>query len=183
MAPQGVLVRIRLAAQGRCAPVHSVVQRAYQMTDSDNPATGIPAGTLQIDPEEGFGPHIAECFLDLYGEDSVFATATVDCLTHGFVRVLIKSGRLSADHVPIRYGTPAMRESLENLLEALESRGLDKPFLLLMRSAVGREEPQHFLSVASSVLGTELVTSWLRRLEQEDYAGANAFLAAPLDER
>jgi hypothetical protein len=147
-------------------------------SDKGNPSTGIPAGTIQIDPVEGFGPHIAECFLNLYGEDSVFVTATVDCLTYRFIRTLIKSGRLSADHVAIQYGTPAMRESLENFLEALASRGLDTPSVLLVRSAVGHEEPQHFLTVASSLLGTELVASWLRRLELEDYAGATTCLAA-----
>jgi len=137
---------------------------------------GAPPGTLQVNPAEGFGPHIAGPFLGQYGEGSVFVTATVDRLTHRFVAALKKSGKLPNDYVPVQYGPPEMRETLENLLNALTALGVDKPSVLLMRSAVGHEEPQRFIMVASSVLGNGLVTSWLHRLELEDYAGANSAL-------
>lgn len=143
------------------------------VSDKQNP----PAGTIQVDPEEGFGPHVTERFLDFYGEGSVFVTATVDCLNHRFASVLMKSGGLPADHVALQYGTPEMRGSLESLLKALAIQGLSKPPVLLMRSATGYEEPQQFISTASSILGAELVTNWMHLLEQEDYAGADALLS------
>ena len=37
--------------------------------------TGVPAGTIQINPEQGFRPHLSDAFLDLYGEDTCFGAA------------------------------------------------------------------------------------------------------------
>ena len=136
-----------------------------------------PPDTVSIDPEQGFGPHITEAFLDLYGEDSVFVSATVDCLTCRFVGVLVRAGKLSADFEPIQYGSPEMLQALEGFLKVLAARGLENPSTALMRSALGYEGPQTFLATASSVLGGELVVCWLQLLEQEDYAGAAALLA------
>ncbi|MCK9490154.1 MAG: hypothetical protein M0Q42_12335 [Xanthomonadales bacterium] len=136
-----------------------------------------PAGTLQIDPQQGFGPHLSDAFLDLYGEDSVFVNAAVDLLTWQFVAVLIKAEKLPADFVPIQYGTPEMRHTLDALLKTLAGRGLEKPSTALMRSAVGQEQPQAFQTAASTLLGYDLVSRWLQRLEQHNYAGADALLA------
>ena len=143
---------------------------------SERPA-GTPAGTLQIDPEQGFGPHLSDAFLDLYGEDSVFVNAAVDLLTWQFIAVLIKAQKLPADFVAIQYGTPEMRHALGVFLNTLAGRGLEKPSAALMRSAVGQEQPQAFQTSASTLLGYDLVSRWLQRLEQQDYAGAAALLA------
>jgi hypothetical protein len=132
---------------------------------------------ISVDPDEGFGPHLSEAFLACYGEESVFVTAAVDCLNHRFNRVLLKSGKVPADHKVVQYGEPAMRKALEQLLSALGKRGVDNPPTALLRSATGYEGPQAFLVRASSVLGNDLVANWLNRLEQEDYAGATALLA------
>lgn len=149
------------------------------MTDSDQgapPARALPA-RIEIDPDEGFGPHMAGLFLEYYGTHSLFVTATVDCLTQRFTRVLIKSGRFPEDHACVQYGDPGMRASLENLLAALSGQGLDNPPVLLMRSATGYEDPQSFLETASTFLGADVVANWLRRLELEDYVGADSLLA------
>ena len=138
---------------------------------------GVPAGTIQIDPEKGFGPHVSDAFLDLYGEDSVFVTATVDCLTWRFVRVLVRAEKLPADFEPIQYGSAEMRQALDGFLKALSVRGLENPPTSLMRSAVGQEQPQAFLAAAGGFLGHGLVGRWLQLLEQQDYAGATALLA------
>ena len=140
--------------------------------------TGVPAGTIQIDPEQGFGPHLSDAFLELYGEDSVFVTATVDLLTWQFVAVLIKAEKLPADFVAVQYGTPEMRHALDAFLKTLAGRGLEKPSTSLMRSAVGHEQPQAFQVAAGTLLGYDLVARWLQRLEQQDYAGVTALLAA-----
>lgn len=132
---------------------------------------------ISVDPDEGFGPHLSEAFLGCYGEDSVFVTAAVDCLNHRFNRVLLKSGKVPADHKAVQYGEPAMRDALEQLFEALGKQGLDNPPTALLRSATGYEEPRAFLASAGSVLSESVVTNWLYRLEQEDYAGAAALLA------
>ena len=138
---------------------------------------GVPAGTIQIDPEQGFGPHVSDAFLDLYGEDSVFVTASVDFLTWRFVGVLVRAEKLPADFEPVQYGTPEMRQALDVFLKALSARGLENPPTLLMRSALGHEQPQAFQSAASALLGYDLVGRWLQLLEQQDYAGATALLA------
>jgi hypothetical protein len=143
---------------------------------SERPA-GVPAGTIQIDPEQGFGPHISDAFLDLYGEDSVFVTATVDLLTWQFVGVLIKAEKLPADFVAVQYGTPEMRHALSALLKSLAGRGFEKPSTSLMRSAVGHDQPQAFQAAAGTLLGHDVVSRWLQRLEQQDYAGVTALLA------
>ena len=140
--------------------------------------TDVPAGTIQIDPEQGFGPHLSDAFLELYGEDSVFVTATVDLLTWQFVAVLIKAEKLPADFVAVQYGTPEMRHALDAFLKTLAGRGLEKPSTSLMRSAVGHEQPQAFQAAAGTLLGYDLVARWLQRLEQQDYAGVTTLLAA-----
>jgi hypothetical protein len=143
---------------------------------SERPA-GVPTGTIQIDPEQGFGPHLSDAFLNLYGEDSVFVTATVDLLTWQFVAVLIKAEKLPADFVAVQYGAPEMRHALDAFLKTLAGRGLEKPSTLLMRSAVGHEQPQAFQAAAGTLLGYDLVARWLQRLERQDYAGVAALLA------
>jgi len=142
----------------------------------DRPS-GTPLGTIQIDPDQGFGPHMTEAFLNLYGADSVFVTATVDSLTWRFAGVLVRAQKLPPDFEPVQYGTPEMRQALDAFLKALGTRGLDNPPTALMRSATGHEQPQAFLLVASSLLGDNLVANWLRLMEQENYAGATALLA------
>ena len=141
----------------------------------DQPS-GTPAGTIKIDPDQGFGPHVTEAFLSLYGEDSVFVTATVDSLTWRFVSVLIRAKELPTDFEAVQYGTPEMRQALDAFLTVLSTRGLDNPPTALMRSATGHEQPQAFLLSASSLLGDNLVASWLRLMEREDYVGATALL-------
>lgn len=148
------------------------------MTNSnqqDAPA-GTPEGTIPVDPDEGFGPHIVDSFLERYGEESVFVTATVDCLTYRFIQVLARAGKLPEEHHTPQYGAPAMREALEQLLSVLGSRGMDKPAIVLMRAAIGHEGPSSFLEAASMVLGTALVEDWLFKLEREDYVGAGSLL-------
>lgn len=149
------------------------------MTDSDRP--GAPSDTLpkviSVDPDEGYGPHISESFLERYGEESVFVTAAVDCLNFRFNRVLVRAGKVPGDHKAVQYGTPAMRDAIEQLLHALGKQGFDNPPTALLRSATGYEEPQTFLAKAGTLLGSGLVADWLGRLEQEEYAGAAALLA------
>ncbi len=149
------------------------------MTDFDRP--GPPSDSLpkliSVNPDEGFGPHITDSFLELYGEESVFVTATVDCLNYRFNSVIVRAGKISEDHKAVQYGEPAMREAIELLLQALGNKGLDNPPTVLLRSATGYEEPQTFLTIAGSLLGADLVSNWLGRLEQEDYVGAAALLA------
>ncbi len=142
----------------------------------ENRPSDAPPGTIQIDPEQGFGPHMAEAFLERYGEDSVFVTATVDCLTWRFIGVLTKAGKLPTDHEPIQYGSPEMRGAIEALLKALSTCGMDKPVVALMRSATGHEQPQAFELAAAGLLGNHLIDNWLHLLEKEDYAGAAALL-------
>jgi hypothetical protein len=137
-----------------------------------------PPGYISIDPDEGFGPHMSEAFLDRYGTDSVFVTATVDCLTWRFIRLLVNGGNLSSDFEPLQYGCPEMREALEALLEVLAVRGLETPFLVLMQSAAGRKPPQAFEDAATALLGAPLFADWLRLLEQENYAAAAQRLVA-----
>jgi len=120
---------------------------------------------------------MAEEFLDLYGEDSVFVTATVDCLTWRYLKVLIKAEKIPEDFEPTQYGSPEMRQALEVFLKALAARGLEKPSVTLMQSAVGHEQPRAFQATAGALLGRDLVARWLHLLEQEDYAGATALLA------
>jgi hypothetical protein len=139
--------------------------------------TDLPAGAIQIDPDYGFGPHISDAFLDLYGEDSVFVTAAVDLLTWQFIAVLIRAGKLPADFVPVQHGSPEMRDSLGALLKTLSSRGLEKPSTSLMRSAVGHQQPQAFQAAAGALLGYDVVARWLQLLEQQDYAGMTTLLA------
>ena len=139
--------------------------------------SGTPSETIQVNPDEGFGPHMADAFLSLYGENSVFVTATVDCLTRRFINVLIKADKLPPDSEPVQYGAVEMREALESFLQTLSARGSDRPSIALMRSAVGHEQPQTFQRMAAALLGSDLVDRWLRLLEQEDYAGASALLA------
>lgn len=148
------------------------------MTGSNegDPSIGPPPGVIPIDPVEGFGPHISDEFIYHYGEESVFVTATVDCLTTRFVGVLRRAGRVPEDHVAVQHGPPEMREALEQLLACLTAQGLDKPHTLLMRSAVGHEAPQSFMDEAGSLLGEELLAIWLRQLEGEDYLSAKALL-------
>jgi hypothetical protein len=121
---------------------------------------------------------MAAAFLDLYGEDSAFITATVDSLTWRFVGVLVRADKLPPDFEPIQYGPPEMRQALDRFLKALAARGLDNPPMVLMRSAVGREPPETFQVMAGSLLGATVVAHWLHLIEQEDYAGATALLAA-----
>ncbi len=135
-----------------------------------------PPGTIQIDPDEGFGPHLAQSFLDWYGEDSVFAAATADCLTWRFVKVLVRAGKLPAEHQPHVYGSPELCEALEALLDALSTRGLEKASVLLLQSAVGRADAHAFQTAAGYVLGNDLIQRWLVLLEQADPAGATALL-------
>jgi len=120
---------------------------------------------------------MTEAFLSLYGEDSVFVTATVDSLTWRFVGVLVRAKKLPPDFEPVQYGTSEMRQALDTFLRTLSTRGLDKPPTVLMRSATGHEQPQAFLLAASSLLGDNLVANWLRLMEGENYAGATALLA------
>ena len=143
----------------------------------DRPS-GTPAGTIHINPEEGFGPHISEAFLGFYGEDSAFVTATVDSLTHRFLNVLIQAEKLPPDHMQIQYGSTEMREALDRLLQTLTSRGANGPSVILMRSAVGHDAPQAFERMAGDLLGSELLSNWFSLLEKEDYAGAEALLVA-----
>ncbi len=145
--------------------------------ESKRPA-GIPAGNIQIDPEDGFGPHLSDAFLDRYGEESVFVAATADLLTWKFVAVLIKAEKLPTDFAAIQYGSPEMRNALDAFLETLAGRGMEKPSTSLMQSAVGRQQPQAFLAAAGALLGYDLVTRWLQRLELQDVAGVAALLAA-----
>jgi len=143
----------------------------------DEKPSGTPDGTIQIDPDEGFGPHVTEAFLDLYGEHSVFACATVDLLTWRFVRVLVRAEKLPTQFEPPQYGPPEMRQSLDKLLRALTAQGHDNPPAALMRSATGHEPPEAFQLAAATLIGHDLVTSWLHLLEQQDYAGTSALLA------
>lgn len=138
---------------------------------------GVPAEAIRINPEDGFGPHVSDEFLNHYGEDSIFVTAAVDLLTWQFVGVLIKAQRLPQTFQPVEYGTPEMRTTLGVLLKTLGARGLEKPSSALMRAALGREPADAFEVAAGAVLGPDLVGSWLKRLEQRDYAGATALLA------
>ena len=149
------------------------------MIDSDRatPPTELMPATIQIDPDEGFGPHICARFLECYGSDSVFVTATVDCLTQRFTRALINSGNLSEGHPWVQYGDSDMRESLEILIAVLSAQGLANAPVLLMRSATGYEGPRSFLEAAVVLLGADMVAEWHRLLELEDYAGANSVLA------
>ena len=139
---------------------------------------GMPDGTLNIDPDQGFGPHMKEEFLDFYGVDSVFVTSTVDCLTHRFLNVLIKAKKIPSDHARIQYSSNDMREALESLLEALSSRGVEKPAIALMRSAVGQDDARAFERMAGTQLGSDLLNEWFRLLERENYLGAKALLVA-----
>lgn len=143
----------------------------------ENPPSDTPSAYISIDPDEGFGPHMSEAFLDCYSAGSVFVTATVDCLTWRFVRLLITGGNLPPDFEPLQYGSPEMRETLEALLEALAGRGLETPFLVLMQSAAGRKPPQAFEDEAVALLGAPLIADWLRLLERENYAAATQRLA------
>lgn len=143
----------------------------------DERPKGIPEGTIQIDPEEGFGPHITEAFLDLYGEYSVFAAATVDLLTWRFVGVLVKADKLPMDFEPPQYGPPEMRKALDGLLKALTAQGHENSVAALMRSALGRQPPQAFQIAAGTLLGNDLIVRWLQLLEQQDHAGATALLS------
>lgn len=148
------------------------------MTDSneqDMPA-GTPEGTISVDPDEGFGPYIKDGFLELYGEESVFVTATVDCLTFRFIGVLVRAGKLPKEHYAPQYGTSAMREALEHLLSVLGSRGMEKPAVALMRAAVGHDEPGAFVEAAGTILGAGVVAEWRVKLERGDYAGAASLL-------
>ncbi|GAB2524815.1 hypothetical protein GCM10027188_29700 [Lysobacter humi (ex Lee et al. 2017)] len=135
-----------------------------------------PPGTIPVDPEEGFGPHLTDAFLEAYGEDSVFVTATVDLLTWRFVRVLVKAGKLPEEFEPPQFGPPEMRRALAGLITKLSERGQDRPAVSLMRSAIGHEHPLAFQNVARAVLGEGVVASWLACLEREDYARAEALL-------
>ncbi len=152
-------------------------QTDHHIVHEEDPPRGVPPGTIQIDPSEGFGPHMSEDFLDLYGEGSVFVTATVDCLTWRYIKVLIKAEKLSEDFEPTQYGSPEMRQTLEAFLKALAICGLEKPSVTLMRSALGREQPRAFQDTAGALLGSDLVARWLHLLEQEDYAAAMALLS------
>lgn len=149
------------------------------MTDSDRPSTPseVLPKVIPLDPDVGYGPHIASGFLERYGEDSVFVTATVDCLNYRFNRVLVRASKVPEDHKAVQYGDPAMREAIEQLLLVLGNQGFDNPPTALLRSATGYEEPQTFLGSAGSLLGSDVLSNWLDRLEQEDYAGAAALLA------
>jgi len=144
--------------------------------EEDSPPDA-PPSTIQIDPNEGFGPDLSEAFLDLYGEDSIFVTATVDFLTWRYVDVLVKARKLPEDFEPPQYGSPEMRQTLAHLLKVLAARGLEKPPIELMQSAVGHKQPRMFQARASATLGSDLVARWLHLLEQQDYAGATALLA------
>lgn len=135
-----------------------------------------PPGNIRINPEQGFGPHMAEAFLERYGEDSIFVTATVDCLTWRFIGVLTKAGELPAGYDAIQYGPPEMREALEALLKALSAYGMDKPVIALMRSATGHEQPQAFELAVAGLLGNHVMDNWLHLIEKADYAGATALL-------
>ncbi|MEI2742835.1 MAG: hypothetical protein V9G63_10450 [Candidatus Competibacter sp.] len=146
-------------------------------SDKRKTASRPPDGSIPVDPEEGFGPLISEAFLEQYGNDSVFVIGTIDCLTHRFVHVLIRAGRLPIDYPIKQYGSNDMRESLEHLIEALNTHGIKNPLLLLMRSAIGHERPQEFLACAGSILGPDVIAHWLRRLESEDYEGARVCLS------
>ena len=137
-----------------------------------------PSEDVSINPDEGFGPHISEDFLELYGKGSVFVTATVDCLTWRFIQVLVRAEKLPQDTSPLQYGEPEMREALEDLLAAMSDRGIEKLSLALMRSAVGRESPQAFQEAANSRLGSSTVSQWLTLLEHENYAGASGLLSS-----
>ncbi|GAB3029601.1 hypothetical protein GCM10027285_10090 [Oleiagrimonas citrea] len=147
-------------------------------SNQQDPPAGTPEGSIPIDPDVGFAPHITDDFLDSYGESSVFVTAAVDCLTYRFVRVLVKAGKLPQEHHTPQYGTPEMREALEQLLSKLASCGMDKPPVVLMRSAVGRSEPRAFQDAAGAILGVGLVGNWFRELEHENYSGARSLLVA-----
>lgn len=142
----------------------------------DDRPSDTPLGTIQIDPEQGFGPHMTEAFLERYGEDSVFVTATVDCLTWRFIGVLTKAGKLPADYEPLQYRALEMRGAIEALFKALSACGMDKPAVALMRSATGHEQPQAFELAAAGLLGSRLMGNWLHLIEKEDYAGATALL-------
>ncbi len=143
----------------------------------DERPSGTPDGTVRIDPDEGFGPHVTDAFLELYGEHSVFACATVDLLTWRFVRVPVRAEKLPPDFDPPQYGPPEMRESLDVFLKALKAQGHENPPTALMRSALGHEPPEAFQIAAGTLLGNDLVTRWLHLLERQDYAGATALLA------
>ena len=136
----------------------------------------VPPGTISVDPDEGFGPHLTDAFLEAYGEDSVFVTATVDQLTWQFVRVLVKAGKLPEEFEPPQFGPPEMRGALAGLIAKLSERGQDRPAISLMRSAVGHEHSLAFQRAASAALGESVVAAWLSCLEMEDYAGAAALL-------
>jgi hypothetical protein len=120
---------------------------------------------------------MAEAFLDMYGEDSVFVTATVDSLTWRFVGVLVRADKIPPSFEPTQYGPPEMRQTLDAFLKALAARGLSNPPTVLMRSALGYEQPDAFQIAAGSFLGVSLVANWLHLVELGDYAGATALLA------
>jgi hypothetical protein len=148
------------------------------MTDSnyEDAPSGTPEGTIPVDPDVGFAAHVADGFVEHYGEDSVFVAAAVDCLTHRFIRVLVRAGKLPEDHQAPQYGTPEMRGALDRLLSVLDSRGMDNPTAALMRSVVGRAGPGTFVQAAGVVVGEQLIGGWLLKMEQEDYVGADSLL-------
>lgn len=141
-----------------------------------NRPTGTPPGTIQIDPEDGFGPHLVDDFMDLYGPDSNFVAGTADCLTRRFIRVLIKAGKLAPDTVPVQFGGDQAREALDDLLRVLERRGAEKPSVALMQSAVGHAAPEAFQSLAQMILGVDSVERWFTLFEQGKFEECNALL-------
>jgi len=137
---------------------------------------GTPKGTIQIDPDQGFGPHLTDDFMDLYGPESGFVISTADCLTRRFTRVLVKAGKLAQDTVPVQFGGDQARDTLENLLGAMGRRGVEKPSVVLMQSAIGHAPPENFQLIAQSTLGIDSVALWFMLFEQGKFGECNALL-------
>jgi hypothetical protein len=133
---------------------------------------------LNVNPYEGFGPLITDDFLDLYGEDSVFVTATIDFLTWQMVTILIKSNKIGPEFEPIQYGPPEMRLTLETLIKILSASKLEKPLLVLLQSAVKNNQSLDFQIAASSLIGEDVFKEWLSLLEQKKYAEANSLVTS-----
>jgi len=133
-------------------------------------------GAMRINSYVGLAPHFADAFQETYGKNSAFVTAAVDCLNADFVKAFVQAGKLPKEHHLPSWGTPARREALEQLLARLQSCGMEKPSIALLRSAVGHTEPRAFMDAAGKVLGTDVMDNWLREIQQENYAAASSLL-------
>jgi len=145
--------------------------------ETNNPAAP-PPGTIKIDPDLGFAPHLVHDFIGLYGPDSNFVVATADCLTRRFIHVLVQTGKLAPDTVPVQLGPDQARGALEHLVLVLERRGAEKPSVALMQSALGHVAPRVFQTLAQATLGVDPVERWFGFFELGKFVECNALFNA-----